>query len=191
MDHPIIYPNIIKKTQEGDKFYDLPSYFLKERKIFLNDEINYQTSNSLILQLLFLDRDSSKEIDFYINSPGGSIVDGLAIYDIIRTMKSKVNTICIGHCASMAAVLLAAGTGKRKAYQNSRIMIHQPSGGIEGQSSDIEIYVKEMLKLKHIMNKILIEKTILSEDEISFLTDRDKWYSPEEALKIKLIDQIL
>lgn len=185
-------PIVIEQTGQGERSYDIFSRLLKERIIFLGYPIDDHVASLVIAQMLYLAaEDSEKEIYLYINSPGGSITAGLAIYDTMRYVKTDVATICIGQAASMAAILLAAGKkGKRSALPNSRIMIHQPLGSIEGQASDIEIYAKETLNLKEKTNLILSELTNQPIDRIRRDTDRNFFMSPQEAKEYGLIDEI-
>lgn len=186
-------PLIITKSQSGEKAYDLYSLFFKERKIILDGEIDDDLSRSIISQLLHLDEeDSESEIIMYINSPGGSVNDGLAIYDAMQFIDAPVTTVCTGLAASMAQVILCAGEpGRRFSFKNSRIMMHQPSGGAWGQSSDIEIYHNEMTNLKEILYGIIKEHSGKPLDEIKKHADRDYWMSPKQALKYNLIDKIV
>lgn len=186
-------PNVQEDTQHGPRSYDLYSRLLNDRIIFLTGEINSYLANSIIGQLLFLENDNSnKDISLYINSPGGCINDGLAILDTINFIKCDVTTICVGQAASMAAILLAAGTkGKRYALPNSEIMIHQPLGGMRGQASDIEIHAKNILKAKTKVNKILSNLTGQTLSTIEKDTDRDNYLSATEAKKYGLIDGVL
>ncbi|MGX7589867.1 ATP-dependent Clp protease proteolytic subunit [Candidatus Vidania fulgoroideorum] len=171
---------------------DIFSRLLKERIIFMSGVINDYTANSIIAQLLFLDSESNTDISIYINSPGGSISSGLAIYDTIKFIKSKVSTICFGLAASMAAFILSSGEkGKRTSLPNSRIMIHQPIGGYKGQASDLEIHTKEIIYLKKKLNTLFSKNTLNSVKQISKDTERDKYMSPSQALSYGIIDKIL
>lgn len=166
--------------------------YVKTRTIFLNDEINSETSTCIITQLLFLDNESDDDITLVINSPGGSVSDGLAILDVMNSLNSNVITVCSGMCASMAAVLLSCGTkGKRKAYKNSEIMIHQPLGGIHGQASDIELTAKHILYIKDKINGILASNCSKDKEQVATDTDRDNWMSATAALEYGLIDMII
>ncbi|MFZ5392576.1 MAG: ATP-dependent Clp endopeptidase proteolytic subunit ClpP [Patescibacteria group bacterium] len=188
-----LVPMVIEKSAYGERAYDIFSRLLKERIIFLGSPIDDGIANLIVAQLLFLQsEDEKKEIKFYINSPGGSVTAGMAIYDTMQHIKSDVATICIGQAASMAAVLLSAGEkGKRFALPNSRIMIHQIMGGVEGQASDVEIQANEMLRLKKKLNEILVVHTRQSYEKIDKDTDRDFFMSPDEAKKYGLIDKVL
>lgn len=187
-------PYVIEQTSHGERSYDIFSRLLKDRIILLGEEVTNVTANLIVSQLLFLDSEASdKDISLYINSPGGSVTAGLAIYDTMQFIKSDVSTICIGMAASMGAVLLAAGTiGKRFALPNAEIMIHQPSGGIPApaQASDIEIAANYILKHKRKLNQILSERTGRTIYEIEQDTDRDFFMTAEESLKYGLIDNI-
>lgn len=188
-----LVPMVIEKSAYGERAYDIFSRLLKERIIFLGSPIDDGIANLIVAQLLFLQsEDEKKEIKFYINSPGGSVTAGMAIYDTMQHIKADVATICIGQAASMAAVLLSAGEkGKRFALPNSRIMIHQIMGGVEGQASDVEIQANEMLRLKKKLNEILVVHTRQSYEKIDKDTDRDFFMSPDEAKKYGLIDKVL
>jgi len=184
---------VVEKTAMGERSYDIYSRLLKERIIFLGSAIDDAVANTIIAQLLFLEsEDKDKDIKLYINSPGGSVTAGLAIYDTMQFIKPKVSTICIGMAASMGAFLLSGGDkGKRMALPNSDIMIHQILGGAEGQASDVKIRAEYMLKLKDRLNKLLSKHTGKSEKRIEEDTDRDNFMSAEEALKYGLIDKII
>ncbi len=188
-----LVPYVIEQTGRGERSYDIYSRLLKDRIIFLADEVNDTTASVVIAQLLFLAaEDPNKDISFYINSPGGSISAGLAIYDTMQYIKPDVTTICIGMAASMGSFLLAGGAkGKRFALPNSEIMIHQPLGGARGQASDIAIHAEHILKTKKKMNKMLSEFTGQPLEIIEKDTDRDNYMSAEEALKYGLIDKIV
>ena len=189
---PLI-PTVIEKEGQIERAYDIYSRLLKDRIVFLGEAIDDHTANIVIAQLLFLDaEDKNKDIKFYINSPGGSVSAGLAIYDTMQYIKSDVSTICVGLAASMASVLLAAGApGKRFALPNSEVMIHQVMGGAEGQASDIKIRAEHILKIKAKMNKILAQHTGQKEADIEKDSDRDRFMSAEEAQKYGLIDKII
>ncbi len=189
---PLI-PTVIEKEGQIERAYDIYSRLLKDRIIFLGEAIDDHTANIVIAQLLFLDAaDSDKDIKFYINSPGGSVTAGLAIYDTMQYIKSDVSTICIGMAASMASVLLSAGApGKRLALPNSEIMIHQVMGGAEGQATDIKIRAEHILKIKDKMNRIFAEHTGQKIATIEKDTDRDNYMSAEEAKKYGIIDKII
>ncbi|MDD5765403.1 MAG: ATP-dependent Clp endopeptidase proteolytic subunit ClpP [Candidatus Marinimicrobia bacterium] len=186
-------PMVVEESGQTERAYDIYSRLLKERIVFLGSPIDDHVANLAIAQLLYLaSEDSQKDIFLYINSPGGSVTAGLAIFDTMNFVKPPVSTICIGQAASMAAILLASGTkGKRQALPNSRIMIHQPIGGIEGQASDIEIYAKETLQMKEKTHAILAELTGQPLERIRKDTDRNFFMSPQEALEYGLIDEIL
>ncbi len=189
---PLI-PTVIEKSTYGERAYDIYSRLLKDRIIFLGEPINDHVANIVIAQLLFLDaEEKNKDIKFYINSPGGSVSAGLAIYDTMQYIKSDVTTICIGMAASMAAVLLASGApGKRFCLPNSEVMIHQVMGGAEGQASDIKIRAEHILKTKDRLNGILSKHTGQKIDRIDKDTDRDRFMSGDEAKKYGLIDKII
>ena len=188
-----IIPMVIEKSGQGERAYDIYSRLLKDRIVFLGEPINDHTANIIIAQLLFLEaEDKTKDIKFYINSPGGSVVSGLAIYDTMQYISCDVSTICVGMAASMASVLLAAGApGKRLALPNSEIMIHQVMGGYEGQASDIKIHAEHILKIKDKMNKILAKHSGKKLAEIEKDSDRDYFMNTEEAKKYGLIDKII
>ena len=189
---PLI-PTVIEKTSHGERAYDIYSRLLKDRIIFLGEPVTDHVANIVIAQLLFLDADDkAKDIKFYINSPGGSVTAGLAIYDTMQYIKSDVSTICVGIAASMAAVLLASGAkGKRFSLPNSEVMIHQVMGGAEGQASDIKIRAEHILKTKERLNNILAKHTGQKTTKIDKDTDRDRFMSAEEAKKYGLIDKII
>ena len=186
-------PMVVEQTGNGERGYDIYSRLLKERIILLGTPIDDDVANQVIAQLLFLQaEDPKKEIDLYINSPGGSVTAGLAIYDTIQTISCDVKTVCIGQCASMGAVLLAAGTpGKRCTLAHSRIMIHQPWGGTQGTAADIDIQAKEILRLRTMLNGILANHTGQTLKKIASDTDRDFFMSAEEAEKYGLVDYIV
>ena len=186
-------PYVIEQTGRGERSYDIYSRLLKDRIIFLGTEIDDNVSNIVIAQMLFLEaEDADKDIYLYINSPGGIITSGLAIYDTMNYIKPDIVTICVGQAASMGAVLLAAGTkGKRYAVPNSRIMIHQPIGGFQGQARDIEIHAKEILRMKSIINEILAKATNQSIERIDKDVDRDYFMSAIEAKDYGLIDDVI
>ncbi|MCX7904533.1 MAG: ATP-dependent Clp endopeptidase proteolytic subunit ClpP [Caloramator sp.] len=188
-----LVPIVVEQTARGERSYDIYSRLLKERIIFLGDEINDQTANLVIAQLLFLEsEDPDKDIYLYINSPGGVISAGLAIYDTMQYIKPDVSTICVGMAASMAAVLLAAGAkGKRFALPNSEIMIHQPLGGARGQATDIAIHAEHIIKLKKRLNEILSERTGQPIERIEKDTDRDNFMTALEAKEYGLIDDVI
>ncbi|MCA3070614.1 MAG: ATP-dependent Clp endopeptidase proteolytic subunit ClpP [Rhodocyclaceae bacterium] len=186
-------PMVIEQSGRGERAYDIYSRLLKERVIFLVGPVNEQTANLVVAQLLFLESENpDKDISFYINSPGGMVSAGLAIYDTMQFIKPDVSTLCIGQAASMGAFLLAAGTkGKRYCLPNSRVMIHQPSGGFQGQASDIEIHAKEILYLKQRLNELLSKHTGQAVDTILRDSDRDNFLSAEDAMKYGVVDQVL
>lgn len=188
-----LVPYVIEQTSRGERSYDIYSRLLKDRIIFLADEVNDTTASVIVAQLLFLAaEDPEKDIHFYINSPGGSITAGLAIYDTMQYIKPDVSTICVGMAASMGAFLLAGGQkGKRYALPNSEIMIHQPLGGARGQVSDIQIHAERLILTKKKMNEMLAENTGKPIDVISKDTDRDNFLSAEEAVEYGLIDKIV
>jgi ATP-dependent Clp protease protease subunit len=189
---PLI-PYVIEKSGREERAMDIYSRLLKDRIIFLGTQINDEVANAVVAQLLFLQSEDPKaDVHMYINSPGGSIPAGLAIYDTMQFVNCDVSTYCVGQCASMGAVLLAAGaSGKRKALPNSRIMIHQPLAGMEGSAEDIIIHAKEFMKVKERLNRILIKHTGHPLEKIEKDTDRDRFMSPEEALEYGLIDHII
>jgi ATP-dependent Clp protease protease subunit len=184
---------VIEQTGRGERAYDIYSRLLKERIIFLGTPIDDNISNLVIAQLLFLAaEDQEKDIFVYINSPGGIVSSGLAIFDTIKYIRPDVTTICVGQAASMAAVLLAAGAkGKRFALPNARIMIHQPLGGVEGQATDIEIHAKEILRIREVLNNILAKATGQTMDKIVRDTDRNYFMSAQEGLEYGLIDEVI
>ena len=188
-----LVPMVVEQTSRGERAYDIYSRLLKDNIVFLGMPIDDMVSNLVIAQLLFLEaEDPDKDISVYINSPGGSITAGLAIYDTMRFVKPDISTICIGQASSMAAVLLAAGTkGKRFALPNSRVMIHQPWGGFQGQASDIDIQAKEILRMRERLNEILAAHTGQPLDKIEKDSDRDFIMGADEALGYGLIDQVI
>jgi ATP-dependent Clp protease protease subunit len=188
-----LVPMVIEKSQFGERSFDIYSRLLKDRIIFLGTPIDDQVANLIAAQLLFLEsEDATKDIALYINSPGGSVSAGMAIYDTMQYVKPNVSTICIGMAASAAAVLLAAGApGKRFALPNSRVMIHQVLGGAEGQATDVEIRTKEMLRVKHALNDILAKHTGKTAEQINKDTDRDYYMTAAEAKDYGLVDQIM
>lgn len=188
-----LVPMVIEQTSKGERSYDIYSRLLKERIIFLSDEVNDVTASLVIAQLLFLDaEDPGKDIFLYINSPGGSVTAGMGIYDTMQYIKSDVSTICVGMAASMGAFLLAAGQkGKRFALPNSTIMIHQPLGGMQGQASDMKIHAEYILKVKEKLNKILSERTGKSFEQVEKDTDRDNFLTAAEAKEYGLIDGVM
>jgi ATP-dependent Clp protease, protease subunit len=186
-------PYVIEQTHRGERSYDIYSRLLKDRIVFIGTAIDDDVANVVTAQLLFLEsEDPEKDVSIYINSPGGSVTAGLAIYDTMQYVKAPVSTICLGQAASMAAVLLSAGAkGKRFAVPNARIMIHQLSGGFSGQASDIEIQAREALRLKRTLDEILARHTGQAIDRISKDTDRDYFMSPQEAKEYGLIDEVI
>jgi len=189
---PLI-PMVVEQSSRGERSYDIYSRLLKERIIFLAEPIDDNVANSVIAQLLFLEaEDSEREAYMYINSPGGVVTAGLAIYDTMKYLKIKVSTICIGQAASMGAFLLSAGEkGRRYALPNARIMIHQPLGGAQGQATDIEIQTKEILRIKKLLNQKMADHTGQPLAKIEKDTDRDFFMGPEEAVKYGLIDEVI
>ncbi|HEY3433393.1 MAG TPA: ATP-dependent Clp endopeptidase proteolytic subunit ClpP [Rhodocyclaceae bacterium] len=188
-----LVPMVVETSGRGERAYDIYSRLLRERVVFLVGPVNDVTANLVVAQLLFLESENpDKDIHFYINSPGGSVTAGMAIYDTMQFIKSDVSTLCIGQAASMGAFLLAAGAkGKRFALPNSRVMIHQPLGGFQGQASDIEIHAKEILYLKDKLNRMLAEHTGQSIEKIENDTDRDNFLSAAAAAEYGLVDQVL
>ena len=188
-----LVPSIVEKSQRGERVYDIFSRLLEERIIFLAGPITDNVANLVIAQILFLaSKDAKKDIKLYINSPGGSVTAGLAIYDTIQHIDCDVSTICIGMAASMGATLLASGTkGKRFALPNSEILLHQVAGGIKGQATEIEIEARQILKIKGKLNQILVEHTGQPIKKVEKDTDRDFYLSAEEALKYGIIDQVI
>ena len=188
-----LVPYVFEQTSRGERSYDIYSRLLKERIIFLGEEVNEVTASLTVAQLLFLEaEDPDKDIQLYINSPGGSVTAGMAIYDTMRYIKCDVSTICIGMAASMGAFLLAGGTkGKRLALPNAEIMIHQPLGGAQGQATEIEIAAKHILRTKEKLNKILSENCNQPYDIIAADTERDNWKTAQEACEYGLIDRVI
>jgi ATP-dependent Clp protease protease subunit len=189
-----LVPMVIEQTNRGERSYDIYSRLLKDRIIFLGTAIDDQVANVMIAQLLFLESDDpDKEINLYINSPGGSTTSGLAIYDAMQHIKAPVNTLCVGLAASMGAVLLAAGTGSRMALPNARVMIHQPwmQGGVGGQVTDIEITARELIHTKERMAEILAKHTGQPLERIKADTERDRWLSADEAVEYGLVDKVV
>lgn len=188
-----LVPYVIEQTSRGERSYDIYSRLLKERIIFLGEEVNDVTSSLIVAQMLFLEaEDPEKDIQFYINSPGGSVTAGMAIYDTMQYVKCDVSTYCMGMAASMGAFLLSGGTkGKRLALPNAEIMIHQPLGGAQGQATEIEIAAKHILQTKEKLNRILAENTGKDYDVIAADTERDNWMTAEEAKEYGLIDRVV
>lgn len=188
-----LVPYVIEQTSRGERSYDIFSRLLNDRIIVLSDEVNDATASLIVAQLLYLEgQDPDKDISLYINSPGGSVTSGFAIYDTMQYIKCDISTICMGLAASMGAFLLSSGTkGKRYALPNSEIMIHQPSGGAQGQASDIKIVADHILKTRENLNRILAENTGQPLEKIAIDTERDNFMSPKEALEYGLIDKVL
>ena len=189
---PLI-PMVIEQSSRGERAYDIYSRLLKDRIIFLGSAMNDEVANLIIAQLLFLEsEDPEKDINFYINSPGGVVTSGLAVYDTMQYVKPDIATVCIGQAASMGAVLLAAGAkGKRYVLPNARIMIHQPMGGFQGQASDVEIHAREMLRMKQDLNRILSAHTGKPIEQVQTDTDRDYFMSGEEARSYGIVDNVI
>jgi ATP-dependent Clp protease, protease subunit len=189
---PLI-PMVIEQSSRGERAYDIYSRLLKDRIIFLGSAMNDEVANLLIAQLLFLEsEDPEKDINFYINSPGGLVTAGLAVYDTMQYIKSDITTVCIGQAASMGALLLTAGSpGKRYSLPNARILIHQPMGGFQGQASDVEIQAREMLRMKESLNQILVRHSGKTMDQIQRDTDRDYFMSALEAKSYGIIDHVI
>ena len=188
-----LVPYVIEQTSRGERSYDIYSRLLKERIIFLGEEVNDVTSSLIVAQMLFLEaEDPEKDIQFYINSPGGSVTAGMAIYDTMQYIKCDVSTICIGMAASMGAFLLSSGAkGKRIALPNAEVMIHQPSAGTKGKVTDMEIDVEHFLKIKRNLNKILSENTGKSVEQVKEDSERDRWMTAEEAREYGLVDKVI
>lgn len=188
-----LVPMVVEQTVRGERSYDIYSRLLNDRIVFLSDEINDQTASLVVAQLLFLEaQDPDKDIDLYINSPGGSITSGMAIYDTMNFIKCDVSTICIGMAASMGAFLLSSGAkGKRIALPNAEVMIHQPSAGTQGKVTDMEIDVEHFLKIKQRMNKILSENTGKTPEQVKLDSERDNWMTAEEARDYGLVDKVI
>lgn len=186
-------PYVIERTSRGERSYDIFSRLLMDRIVFLGSSITDQVANIIVAQLLFLDADDpDREVYLYINSPGGNVYAGLAIYDTINHLRAPVSTYCVGMAASMGALLLASGqNGRRNALPNSRIMLHQPSSGYQGTAADIEIAAKEILGTRERLNRILAERTGQTLEQINADVDRDRWMSAEDAVKYGLVDQVL
>jgi len=188
-----LIPMVVEQSPRGERAYDIYSRLLKERIIFLGTAVNDDVANLIIAQLLFLEADDpDKDVTFYINSPGGSVTAGLAIYDTMHYVRCDIATLCMGQCASMGALLLAAGAkGKRYALPNSRMLIHQPMGGFQGQATDIDIHAREILRMREDLNKILARHTGQPLKRIAADTERDYFMGPEEAKKYGIIDKVL
>ncbi|MCE2510065.1 MAG: ATP-dependent Clp protease proteolytic subunit [Alphaproteobacteria bacterium] len=189
----LLIPMVVEQTNRGERAYDIYSRLLKERIVFLTGGIDDATASLICAQLLFLESENpNKDISIYINSPGGIVTAGLAIYDTIQYIRPAISTVCVGQASSMASLLLAAGEPKKRyALPNSRIMLHQPSGGAQGQATDIEIQAKEILALRSRLNDIYVRHTGMSLDKIEDAVERDKFLSPEEALSFGLIDEVV
>ena len=190
---PYLVPTVIEQTHRGERAYDIWSRLMKDRIVFLGTEVTDDIANVIVAQLLFLEsEDPEKDVNLYINSPGGSVSAGLAIYDTMQYVRCPISTICIGQAASMGAVILAAGTeGKRRVLPNSRVMIHQPLGGARGQASDIEIQAREILKIKDKLNGILAHHTGKTAEQIAKDGDRDYYMSANEAKDYGLVDEVV
>ena len=188
-----LVPYVVEQTSRGERSYDIFSRLLNDRIVFLGEEVNDTTASLVVAQLLYLEaQDPDKDIQFYINSPGGSVTAGMAIYDTMQYIKADVSTICVGLAASMGAFLLSSGTkGKRFALPNSEIMIHQPSGGFQGQATDIQIHAENILRIKSNLNRILAENTGKSIDIIKEATERDNFMSAEEAKEFGIVDSVI
>ncbi len=189
----MLVPYVVEQTGRGERTYDIYSRLLKDRIIFLGDAIDEHTGNIVVAQLLFLEsEDPEKDINLYINSPGGYVSAGLAIYDTMQYVKCPITTICLGQAASMAAVLLAGGSeGKRYVLPNARIMIHQPLGGAQGQATELEIHAREILKLRDRLNDILVKHTGQTKKKVRADTERDYFMSPEEAVEYGIVDRVI
>ena len=188
-----LVPYVVEQTSRGERSYDIFSRLLNDRIIFLSEEVNDTTASLVVAQLLYLEaQDPDKDIQFYINSPGGSVTAGMAIYDTMKYIKCDVATICVGMAASMGAFLLSAGTkGKRMALPNAEIMIHQPSAGTQGQITDMAIHMKRLQTIKERMNRIMAENTGRSIEEVTAACERDNFMSSQEALEFGLVDRVL
>ncbi len=189
----MLIPMVIEQTNRGERAYDIFSRLLKDRIIFLGSGIDDNIANLVIAQLLFLEaEDPEKDINLYINSPGGMVTAGLAVYDTMQYIKAPISTICVGQAASMGALLLAAGTtGKRFALPNARVMVHQPMGGFQGQATDVDIHAREILKVRERLNEILARHTHQSLEKIRTDTERDYFLSGEEAKSYRLVDEVI
>ena len=188
-----LVPTVIEQTNKGERAYDIYSRLLKDRIVFLGDEVNDVTANLVIAQMLFLEaEDPDKDIYFYINSPGGSVSAGMAIYDTMQYLKCEVSTICVGIAASMGAFLFAAGAkGKRRALENSEVIIHQPSGGVQGQATDMLIHAEHIIRTKRKLNTILAARTGQPLEKVENDTERDNFLTAQEALEYGIIDEII
>jgi ATP-dependent Clp protease protease subunit len=189
----MLIPIVIEQSSRGERAYDIYSRLLKDRIIFMGEQVHDSMANTIIAQMLFLEsEDPDKDINLYINSPGGSVTAGLAIYDTMQYIRPGIATICMGQATSMAALLLAAGAkGKRYALPHARVMIHQPLGGAQGQATDIDIQAKEILKIKDLIHKILVKHTGQSAEKIRHDTERDYFMDAEEALRYGIVDRII
>jgi len=190
---PFFIPYVIEQSPYGERAYDIYSRLLKDRIVFVASEIDDQLANAVVAQLLFLEKeDPSKDIDIYINTPGGSVIDGLAIYDTMQLVKPDVSTICVGFAASMGAILLSGGTqGKRFALPNARMMIHQAAGGFTGPASDVQIYAKEVIAARDRLYELIAKHTGKKISQIMKDADRDRFFSAEEAVEYGIIDEII
>ena len=188
-----LVPIVVEQTNRGERSYDIFSRLLNDRIIFLGEEVNATTASLVVAQLLYLEaQDPDKDIQLYINSPGGSVTDGMAIFDTMQYIKCPVSTICVGMAASMGAILLSSGTkGKRIALPNSEIMIHQPSAGTQGKVTDMEIDVEHFLRIKKKLNEIMAANTGKTPEEIKAASERDHWLTAEEALEFGLVDKVI
>ena len=188
-----LVPYVVEQTSRGERSYDIFSRLLNDRIIILSEEVNSTTASLIVAQMLYLEaQDPDKDIQFYINSPGGSVTDGMAIYDTMQFIKCDVSTICVGMAASMGAFLLSSGTkGKRLALPNAEIMIHQPSAGTQGKVTDMEIDVEHFLRIKNKLNQIMAENTGKTPEEIKAASERDHWMTAEEAKEFGLVDKII
>ena len=188
-----LVPYVVEQTSRGERSYDIFSRLLNDRIIILSEEVNSTTASLIVAQMLYLEaQDPDKDIQFYINSPGGSVTDGMAIYDTMQFIKCDVSTICIGMAASMGAFLLSSGTkGKRIALPNAEVMIHQPSAGTQGKVTDMEIDVEHFLKIKQRMNRILAENTGKTPEQVKMDSERDNWMIAEEAREYGLVDKVI
>ena len=187
-----LVPYVVEQTNRGERSYDIFSRLLNDRIIFLGEEVNATTASLVVAQLLYLEQDPDKDIQLYINSPGGSVTDGMAIYDTMQYVKCDVSTICVGMAASMGAFLLSSGAkGKRIALPNAEIMIHQPSAGTQGKVTDMEIDVEHFLRIKKNLNEILASNTGKTAEEVKAASERDHWMTAEEARSFGLVDKII
>jgi ATP-dependent Clp protease protease subunit len=189
----MLIPIVIEQSSRGERAYDIYSRLLKDRIIFMGEQVQDSMANTVIAQMLFLEsEDPDKDINLYINSPGGSVTAGLAIYDTMQYIKPEISTICMGQATSMGALLLAAGTkGKRYALPHARVMIHQPLGGVQGQATDIDIQAKEIMKIKELIHKILVKHTGQTMEKIRQDTERDYFMDVQEALRYGIVDRII